>query len=95
MVPMAEGVDVIKQAIARDFGPVSIDEGFDSDTKGTILRFSSEGRQFEVEVSFDYDNDYASGQVVIDLRQLGADLRASKDGRADVTREGITLRSAA
>jgi hypothetical protein len=92
---MADGVEVIKQAIARDFGSVRIDEGENFDTKGTILRFTSEGRAFVVEVSYEFDTDYASGQVRIDLHQLGAVLRSSKDGRADVTRSGISLRSAA
>jgi hypothetical protein len=92
---MADGVEVIKQAIARDFGSVRIDEGENFDTKGTILRFTSEGRAFVVEVSYEFDADYSSGQVRIDLHQLGAVLRGSKDGRADVTRSGISLRSAA
>jgi len=92
---MANGVEVIKQAIARDFGSVRIDEGHNFDTKGTILRFASEGRTFAVEVSYEFDADYASGQVRIDLHQLGAVLRASNNGRADVTRSGINLRPAA
>ena len=92
---MAEGVEVIKQAIARDFGSVRIDEGENFDTKGTILRFTSEDRAFVVEVSYEFDADCASGQVRINLHQLGEVLRASKDGRADVTRSGISLRSAA
>ena len=92
---MADGVEVIKQVIARDFGSVAIDEQGNFDTKGTILRFTSEGRTFVVEVSYEFDTDYASGQVRIDLYQLGAVLRASKDGRADVTRDGISLRPAA
>jgi hypothetical protein len=92
---MAEGIEVVKQAIARDFGSVKIDEAPNFDTKGTTLRFTSENRPFVVEVSYEFDEDFGSGQIVIDLRELGAILRASANGRADVTRDGISLRSAA
>ena len=92
---MAEGVEVVKQAIARDFGPVEINEAPNFDTKGTVLRFTAENRPFTVEVSWEFDEDYASGQLVVDLRQLGAVLRTSKDGRADVLTSGIILGSAA
>lgn len=92
---MGFGADVVKQAIAREFGPVKIDEGHDFDTKGAVLHFSSEGRTFAVEVTNEFDADYASGQVRVDLGDLGRVLRASKDGRAVVMRSGITLRNAA
>jgi hypothetical protein len=48
---MAAGVDVVKQTLGRDFGSVNIDEGWNSNTEGTILRFNSENRTFSVEVS--------------------------------------------
>ena len=92
---MAEGVEVVKQAIARDFGSVKIDEAPNFDTKGTTLRFTADNRPFTVEVSWEFDEDFASGQVLVDLSQLGSVLRSSKDGKADVTTAGISLESAA
>ena len=92
---MAVGVNVVKQAITRDFGPVEINNGHNFNTKGTVLSFTSGGRAFAVEVSHEYDTDYASGQVRVDLKRLGAILRASKDGKATVMRSGISLKSAA
>ena len=92
---MAEGIEVVKEAIARDFGSVNIDEAPNFNTKGTILRFTADNRPFTVGVSWEFDEDFASGQVLVDLRQLGAVLRSSKDGRVDVTTAGISLESAA
>jgi hypothetical protein len=92
---MAAGAEVVREAIVHDFGPVEIEEDHDFDTKDTFFSFTSEGRAFAVEVTREYDADYASGQIRVDLRRLGAVLRASKDGEAIVMSSGISLKSAA
>jgi hypothetical protein len=92
---MAEGIEGVRSAIVRDFGPIEITEGHDFNTKDAVLSFTSEGRSFAVEVTNEYDNDYASGQIRVDLRRLGVILRASKDGKAIVMRSGVSLRPAA
>jgi hypothetical protein len=92
---MAEGVSVVKAAIVREFGAVSIREGHDSNTDSILLAFRADGRDFRVRVSREYDDDFASGQVKVDLKRLGATLRASKDGVASVTRAGITFQQVA
>ncbi len=92
---MATGAEVVKQTIAREFGPVKIDERRNFDTKGTVLDFTAEGRTFTVEVSSEFDADYASGQVKVDLGRIGSVLRSSKDGKAVVMRSGVALKPAA
>lgn len=95
--PMASVTDAVKKAIAREFGSVQVDERHDFNTKDTILDFTSEGRLFKVEVTHEYDADYASGQVKLDLKKLGMLLRSSKseEDKAVVMTSGITLKSAA
>ena len=94
---MASGTDAVRQAITREFGSIQIDERHDFNTKDTILEFRSDGRSFKVEVTHEYDEDYASGHVKVNLRQLGTLLRSSKseEDKVVVMTRGITLKSAA
>lgn len=92
---MAEGANAVKAALAREFGAINVDEGYDVNTREVLLDFSADGRDFRVRVSSEYDKDYASGQLRVDLRRLGTLLRASKDGRARVMRTGISSQQVA
>ena len=87
---MAAGADAVKFALAREFGALIVDEGYDANTQEVLLDFTVNGRDFRVRVSREYDNDYASGQLRVDLRGLGALLLASKDSKARVTCAGIS-----
>ena len=86
---MAEGVSAVKQAIVRDFGRIEVTERHDFNTKDTILDFTSENRPFAVEVTREFDDDYATSKVKVDLRKLGAILRGSANGKVIVMRSGI------
>jgi hypothetical protein len=87
---MAEGIDAVKAALVRDFGAIKIDERYDSSTQEVLLDFRADKElDFRVRVSREYDEDYASGQVKVDLRRLGEILRASHSGRVQITRVGI------
>ena len=88
---MADGVEAVKAQLAREFGLTEISEGYDVTTRESIFDFHCEGRDFTVRVSREYDEDCASGQVHVDLRQLGSFLHASKDGRVRVMRSGISF----
>jgi len=68
---------------------LKIDEGYDVNTQEVLLDFEADSRDFRVRVSREYDSDYSSGQIKVDLHGLAALLRASKDGRARVMRSGI------
>jgi hypothetical protein len=87
---MGQGVDAVKDEIMSDFGSLDVVEGYDSNTMSTTLGFAAEGRHFVVRVSEEFDQDYGSRQVKVDLKQLGQVLRASKDGKATVRRSGIS-----
>jgi hypothetical protein len=55
----------------------------------TILRFDAEGKHYTVEVADNFRDDYASGQIRLDLRQIVPCLRNSVDDRVFVTSKGI------
>ncbi len=90
---MASGVDAVTAEIRHEFKVGQIDEGDNFNTKGAVLTFSSEGRRFVVNVTYEFDQDYASGQIRINLSNLGKILRMSKSGEATVTRHGISPQS--
>jgi hypothetical protein len=87
---MGAGMDAVKSEILSDFDVSNIHEGYDTDLQAKILAFSSENRHFVVRVSDEFDDDYESGQIAVDLEELGPRLRASKDGKVTVRRSGIT-----
>ncbi len=86
---MAEGADAVKAALVREFGAIAILEAYDLNTEDLLLDFEACGLGFRVWVSREYDDDFATGQIEVGLKELGALLRASKNGRARVTRAGI------
>jgi len=86
---MAAGLGAVRTEIVRVFGAVTIQERYDPDTGDSLLDFSAEDRYFTVRVTHELDVDYASGQARVNLAQLGPRLRASRDGKATVTRNGI------
>jgi hypothetical protein len=87
---MAEGANAVKAEVMREFGAIQIEEGFDVNTQEVLLDFEADkGLTYRVRVSREYDDDYASGQIKLDIRGLGATLRSSTSGRARVTRSGI------
>ena len=88
---MAEGAEVVKRTITEQFGSAQVQQQHNSNTKGTVLYFSSGGRSFSVEVTHEFDDDYQSGQVKVDLRSLGKVLRESKNGKAVVSRTGVLV----
>ena len=85
----AAGVNAVKAELVREFGAINIEEGFDVNTQEALLDFKADGLDYRVRVSREYDDDYASGQLRVDLRGLGATLRASNNGRARVMRTGV------
>jgi hypothetical protein len=58
-------------------------------TRDILIDFQTNRSGFRVRVSPEYDSDYASRLMTVDLQVLGALLRTSKNGRARVTRSGI------
>jgi hypothetical protein len=86
---MSLGVDAVKSEISIEFGSTVV-EHFDVDSMSTDLGFVAEGRNFAVRVSKEFDDDYPSGQLNIDLKLLGSILRASKNGKATVRTTGIS-----
>jgi hypothetical protein len=86
MTIMADGVNAVKAALVRDFGAVTINEGFDVTTKEIILDFTADaGLDYRVRVSREFDDDYASGQIGISLEGIGDALRSSHNGRLRIT----------
>jgi hypothetical protein len=73
---------------AREFGAIRIHQGYDVNTRDILIDFQSDRSGFRVRVSPEYDSDYASRLMTVDLQVLGALLRTSKNGRARVTRSG-------
>ena len=88
---MAGGIDAVKQKLAPTFGSVKITEQAGLGTEPTKLYFSADGRHFTVSVCWQFDQDYASGQLKVDLDQLGDFLRTSKNGNVIVTSKGILV----
>ena len=87
---MAAGLEAVRSEIVREFGSVDIRDGYDANTNDPVLDFSAEGRYLTVRVTREFDNDYPSGQIRVNLAQLASRLRASKVGKATVTRSGIS-----
>jgi hypothetical protein len=92
MDAMAQGVDAVKAALVRDFGPIEINEGFDSSSRDTLFSFEFDCLPYKVRVSEEYDTGYASGRSGVDLSTLGSSLKASSSGIAHVMRTGIILK---
>ncbi len=87
---MSAGLEAVKQEIVRGFGSVEIREHLGMGQQDTTLYFSADNRHYAVRVSAEFDQDYSSGQVGVDLRRLTPFLRASKDGKATLKRKGIS-----
>jgi hypothetical protein len=79
----------VKDALKREFGAIRIHQGYDVNTRDILIDFQTNRSGFRVRVSPEYDSDYASRLMTVDLQVLGALLRTSKNGRARVTRSGI------
>ena len=86
---MGAGVDAVKAEIARAFGSVPLVEYHDPHTLSTVLGFASEQRNLLVRVSIEFDQDFESGQLAVDLSQLAPTLLSSKSGKALVRTDGI------
>lgn len=87
---MGAGIDAVKCEIICEFRTTNIHEGYDTELTSTILGFVAEGRNFVVRVSDEFDEDFESGQITVDLGELGARLRASQVGKVIVKRGGIS-----
>jgi hypothetical protein len=87
---MSAGLNAVISQIRTQFGNPDIDQHYDSSRMSTALKFSEENRTFLVSVSMEFDQDYGSGQLSVDLTQLGKILRTSKDGRAIVKTTGVS-----
>lgn len=87
---MGAGADAVKSELTREFQVSAWADHYDPETMSTVIGFQAEGRHFVVRVSEEFDQDYASGQVNVDLSALGPFLRASKDAKATVCRSGIS-----
>jgi len=86
---MAEGLTAVRSALATEFGQAVIHEQWSASSQETHLAFSSEGRDFRVWVTKEYDDDYASGQLRVDLRSLGRVLRGTSSGAVRISTKGI------
>ncbi|MGH9488330.1 MAG: hypothetical protein ACRD04_12180 [Terriglobales bacterium] len=86
---MSDGLKAVWGVVEEAFYPTEVSERWDSEIDATVLSFSVEGRHFAVRVSREFDTDWASGQVEVNLAELPDRLRNSKDGRALVRRSGI------
>ena len=86
---MAQGLDAVKAALRRDFGKIEIHQDFDIRRREFILSFGANLLLYQVRVSADFDDDYASGQVNIELSRLGPILQASQSGKVRVFSTGI------
>jgi hypothetical protein len=88
---MTPGTEVVVATLAHQFPALSIDHSFDATTHEVLLDFNAEGREFRARINHEFDCDYASGKVKIDLTALGTILRSSRNGMARVTTAGIQL----
>ena len=88
---MAQGVEAVKAALIRDFGPLIIDEGFDSNTRDILLSFEFDCLPYKVRVSEEYDSDYP-GQLGVDLSKLGSSLKASDSGIVHLMTTGMVVK---
>ena len=84
---MAAGVDAIKAQLIRDFGAIEIHGGYDATTQEILLTFEADGGlPYSVRISREYDEDYAAGQLALDLSTLGTTLRDSASGAIRASR---------
>ena len=86
---MSEGLEVVKGQITDDFDSPNMSEQYDVDSQSMDLYFSADGRHFRVRVSDEFDRDYGSGQIRVNLQSLAPLLLASKEGKAVVRTSGI------
>jgi hypothetical protein len=86
---IANGLSVVKAQLAGEFRITDFHDDRNMDVETTILRFDADGKQYTVEVTDNFRDDYASCQIKIDLRRLVPGLRASVDRRVFVTSKGI------
>jgi hypothetical protein len=86
---LANGLSAVKAELVKEFRVSEFAESPDIDIGTTNLRFDAEGRHFTVKVSDNFNDDYASGQIRIRLKDLASFLRESSTGRAFITSKGI------
>jgi len=86
---LTPGTQAVVSVLAREFGGLSIDHGFDTNTREILLDFEADGRDFTVRITHEYESGYASGQIKVDLNPLGTTLRASPNGVVRVATTGI------
>jgi hypothetical protein len=86
---IANGLCTVKAELASEFRITDFPEYHNIDMGTTILRFDSGARHYTVEVADNFRDDYASGQMRLDLKQLVPLLRASANGRVFVSSKGI------
>lgn len=85
---MGMGVNAVKAEIMSEFNVRQLAEHYDVDSASIHIGFRADGRHFLVSVSEEFDQDFGSFPQ-IDLSRLADILRASKDGKATVTRSAI------
>lgn len=89
---MGLGLQAVKDEITRSLDAVEIGEWFDPDLRSTCIRFQAGERELSVTVSEEFDADYASGQMPVDLSKLAPLLGASQLGKVAVDSLGISFR---
>jgi hypothetical protein len=87
---MGAGVDAVKQKLVSGFGPSEFREMFDTNTASTVLAFESDGLQFSVRISREFDDDFHSGTTT-SLWDLVTVLKASPSRNAVVQTDGISV----
>jgi hypothetical protein len=89
-VDTGAGVDAVGSEIISEFPVTNIYESYETELTATVPGLAAEGRHFAVRVSDESDEDFESGQIRVDLKELRPRLRGSKDGKAIVRRSGIS-----
>jgi hypothetical protein len=84
---MGAGLKLVKEAIAVQFNVKDLDQIPGNGTADSVFVFNAEDRRFWVYVSQEWDD--APKHFKVDLSPLGKKLRASKNGKARVARDGI------
>ena len=87
---MGLGVDAVRQQIRADFGDIILTELQDAHTLSTIFFFTVDGEDFTVQVSSEFDEDYACG-VAAPFHDLGALLKLSMTAMVSITRWGVGI----
>ncbi|HEU5401141.1 MAG TPA: hypothetical protein VFU86_07280 [Terriglobales bacterium] len=85
---MAEGLNAVIGTIEAA-GAVRINERYDFDRHETVVDFERDGLPYQVRVSDEFDEDYASGRSSLDLDTLWPLVRESSSGHALVTNDRI------